>query len=422
MFYIYWYEVQAPYTDDSGHTVYPNAEPHPLYDPEDPELGIKSAKLTMETNRGGSLVFSLPITHPLFDSVRLFVDGICVFFDNPKGGGVKVLRPIWFGRPISLSVTDNGATAEYTCEGALNFLNDDTLRPVGTDEEGDSPDYYANARLYFSDVIQGYSDMAVYNGYHLESWTSPDELEDTGEVTIIRPEWSTRLYVLNDYFLNNYSGYLNLNLYCEGTSVDKVYGYLSYTSAPFDSTKDDLHDYTMDISKNVVDFTMNQSALDVVSSVSADWYKPNGKIGGTIYFDADNSDNISDIDKTVKVIRELTISNCKSAFEASELARNYIEASFNKPMEVSISAIDPVFLPDTSPIPSLPLYEVNQIVRLKLYKNSGVGIKLMINKIEYDLLNPFVASYSLGSPLPSLSAQATQNKISEKIQVRTQIF
>jgi hypothetical protein len=96
-----------------------NADDYILYDPRVEDLTILSASLPQEANKSSVLTFSMPKSHPLYNSLTKLKTSIEVFKDN---------KSVFYGRILDIDTAFNG-TKTITCEDALSFLNDSVVRP-----------------------------------------------------------------------------------------------------------------------------------------------------------------------------------------------------------------------------------------------------------------------------------------------------
>ena len=85
----------------------------------DKSIHVISPKLQIADSVAGSFTFTLPTSNRAYDIIELFTSTIIIEKDNDK---------IWIGRPISKKF-DFYNQIQYTCEGALAFLNDSIQEP-----------------------------------------------------------------------------------------------------------------------------------------------------------------------------------------------------------------------------------------------------------------------------------------------------
>lgn len=85
------------------------------------ELAIINPQINQEMNKAGTFVFTLPPTHPGYDTIQKRLSIIDVYRDDDS-------EPIFEGVCVETTV-DFFKQKKFTCEGELTFLNDSNLRP-----------------------------------------------------------------------------------------------------------------------------------------------------------------------------------------------------------------------------------------------------------------------------------------------------
>lgn len=85
------------------------------------ELAIINPEINQEVNKAGTFTFTLPPTHPYYDTIKKRTSLIDVYRDDDT-------EPLFEGVCID-STIDFYKQKKLTCEGELTFLNDSRLRP-----------------------------------------------------------------------------------------------------------------------------------------------------------------------------------------------------------------------------------------------------------------------------------------------------
>lgn len=85
------------------------------------ELAIINPQINQEMNKAGTFVFTLPPTHPGYDTIQKRLSLIDVYRDDDT-------EPLFEGVCVETTV-DFYKQKKFTCEGELTFLNDSNLRP-----------------------------------------------------------------------------------------------------------------------------------------------------------------------------------------------------------------------------------------------------------------------------------------------------
>lgn len=102
---------------------YTDGKEYPLLDERDEEYSLTSAKLTRELNKTGSLVFAIPEEHPHYGAIKKLESTIKVF-KVKKDGDPKWL---YSGRSLT-DEADFYNTGTIQCEGILSYLLDSLVR------------------------------------------------------------------------------------------------------------------------------------------------------------------------------------------------------------------------------------------------------------------------------------------------------
>lgn len=96
-------------------------EPVSIFEPDKKEMALLNATVSLAIREAGSFDFSIPPHHVFADSIK------------PYGSTIEVRengKTIFFGRPLP-PTTDFWGNKTYHCEGALAFLTDVVLPPMG---------------------------------------------------------------------------------------------------------------------------------------------------------------------------------------------------------------------------------------------------------------------------------------------------
>ena len=117
---------------------------------------LLSPELETEVNAAGSLKFTLPPTHPLYDSIQPLTSTVEVYEDEDI---------IWFGRPVDYD-TDYLKQRVWYCEGALSWLID------------------SNQLLHEYDTISLHTFFETVISNHNSQMTSDDRKFVVGRITV----------------------------------------------------------------------------------------------------------------------------------------------------------------------------------------------------------------------------------------------
>lgn len=370
-----------------------------LHDPAGGDACATRAELTLEANKAPKLVVDVPPTSPLHGTflqmsptheVRAYVDGSEAFR----------------GRITSVETTDEVGTEELTCEGQLAYLNDTRLPSYGTWDDGSGWEVApANARellLWYVSVHDRQCEGAQYvePGY-IGLDTTPISRSSTQHPTV-GAEVKDKL-------------------------LSQGYGYATCTTGPGDSRQlnvypDGLGDAGQELrfGVNLLDYSSKADGSDVVTAI-----RPKGRRtvvtrdsrgkesskdedfdlsgmdegawgtschvrGGVVYSDAGVAAHGVIMDE--RSYDGPTTQAGLAQAAAADLAKAAVVVDSVEVSAVDLSRIDPSARP-------LRLLEWARVVSEPL----GVDQRMMVVKVEADLLDPSATRYTLGSTRPSLT-------------------
>lgn len=168
-----------------------------IYGLED-DTKLISPKVTIEVNRAGSLTFTLPPTHFMYDKVKILQSDVEVYEDNEL---------IWFGRVLSEEMAFN-KTKTITCEGAMAFFND-SIQPVMSYENVTRKEFLTG--LIYQHNLQ----VTVNRTFHVGKVDLSDDVkiyEDT--------EYEKTIDVINQKCLDTEGGYFFFRKEPDGIYID----------------------------------------------------------------------------------------------------------------------------------------------------------------------------------------------------------
>lgn len=102
---------------------YTDGKEYPLLDERDEDYSLAEARLVRELNKTGSLTMTIPECHPNYSAIKKLVSTIKVFRVQPDGS----LKWLYSGRSLT-DETDFYNTGTVECEGILAFLLDSIVR------------------------------------------------------------------------------------------------------------------------------------------------------------------------------------------------------------------------------------------------------------------------------------------------------
>lgn len=376
-----------------------------IYYPEDSKYTATNMSLILEFNKAGSLTFSLPITNPFSKTLKILKSTLSVFYIPNKN--VANEYEIWRGRIISID-RDLFNNKSYTCEGALNFLNDITLIPllsseIVEDEDGnqtveitEDSEYYNSVESYLSMLIDTYNSRVKDPRRQIASVST--EFEKTYGVDIMRSDYNTILYEINDQLISGneyeFGGFLEMS-YLKNGDME-----LDYHLEVTDLT-DGSENYKIEFGSNLLDFTETIDGADVFTVIR--------------YTDKNHEEDVPNpcrrrIENTLGVamfgVIERAISIDTGGYttfdKMDDLAEKYLNEHVKETFSIEISAIDLGILKGLNST----YLNVGTIIEI-VAPEYDFDEKMTCLKISYDLSNIANTRYTFGSIPPTLTGQTT---------------
>lgn len=386
-----------------------------IYYPEDEIYTATNIKLELEMGKAGSLTFTLPATNPYTSVLKNLKSTISVMYLpalNPSGAS-----ELWRGRIISIE-RDLFNNRVYTCEGALNFLNDVVLPPdiranfIDTDqgeevEIEELEETWPSKTAYIEHIINLYNSK-MYDNYYRKIHSVSTEFEnDTKKITITRGDFNSVLYEINRLFISGEEfkngGYLEIDF------VNNIHMQLTYHLSNPDMTGD--YDSRIEFGENLLDFTETIDSTDVFSAIrytfterTEDRPFPAQRIIEDAYAEA----LYGHIERAV----EIDSWKYLDAYAQDYLTRHTVEN-----VNLQISALDFGILTGKDE-PYLKIGWIIDIVA-PLY---NLDEKMACVKISYDLNNMANTMYTFGKPNPQLSDFTYDTKLNTNVKEITNLF
>lgn len=200
-----------------------------LYDPRDERLRITNPTLTLEDNKAGTLVFTVHVTHPYYDYIHKLRSDIKVYRDDTL---------VWKGRVLT-DEKDFYNSRTITCEGALAYLLDSTIRPF---------EYQGPLSGFFTKIIEEHN-----------AQVNPSQRFIIGDVTVVDT---------NDYINRSSVNHMHALDALDSRLLKTNGGHLRVR---YDADEKPILDYLADFtdtSTQTIEFSQNLTGLDQM--VSAD--------------------------------------------------------------------------------------------------------------------------------------------------------
>lgn len=343
-------------------TIY--ADDEVLHDPRLASIdrAVVSPKLTLELNKSGSLTFTLPPSHALYNSlhklktiVRVYRDGTMIF----KGRIINDDRDFYKRKNVY-------------CEGALSFFIDSQMRPYNLTQ--------APSAFLSSLVTNHNSCVDASKRFTVGRVT----VAGTGAIKRTSLEYRTTLDILTTDLTGTYGGYLNVREE-NGTT------YIDYLSA-----NDSVCSQVVEFGKNLMDLTETITAQDVFTvliPLGAQTKDSNGKITGRVTISSVNNghdylENQNAISLFGRIEKVQTWDKITTPAALLTNAQKVMAKSIGTGVQLNVKAVDLKLINS-----SYMAFDLGQLVRVKS-KPHGIDTVFQITKIDYDCVNPDQTEYT----------------------------
>lgn len=197
-------------------------------------LKLQSANISLEVNTSGTLVMTMPFSHPYINSIEEMKSILTLYKKN---------KIIWRGRVLSES-KDFLNSRQFICEGELSFFNDSIVRPY---------EHTGSVKDYFTYLVNEHN----------------KQVDDTkkfvvGNITVVDQ---------NDVIVRGNAQYPTTLEEIKEKLVNMLGGYIFFRTADGVRYVDYLIDFTMKtnqkikIRKNLIDFKKINSFESAVSGI-----------------------------------------------------------------------------------------------------------------------------------------------------------
>ena len=335
--------------------------------------------VTLEENKAGSFVFTMPVDSPKYGQINLYKSRIKVLNGDSE---IFIGRPVWIEK-------DFYGQEKVTCEGQLAYLLDSIQRPA---------EYHCSIREFLTAILESHN-----------AQVDEDTQIQLGAVTVTDPNdtiyrytnWEDSLTVINDKLISSLGGRIEI-VGQHGSNIR----YLEY-----------LKDYngtslqTIEFGENLLDFAQNITAEDITtcviplgarqeeSSIEAlDEYLTISSVndGKDYVMSQDAVNNYGKIYKTVKFDDVTLPENLKKRGE------EYLQSSQFANMTLTVTAID-LSIIDDDKFGTIRLGEQVRVIS----KPHGLNRLFPVTKRTYDLNNPENDKITLGYTDKSFVQQMT---------------
>ena len=328
------------------------------------ELTIYDTEFEQEINKAGSLKFTMPPEHLLYNDLKKLSTTISL---HDTDGNV-----VWTGRILNDSRNFYNQKEVY-CEGAFGFLNDSMQEPVDEDNA-----YDLTIPEYFSELIETHNQqVGGMRGFTVGECTID------GNITVERSGYDNTISII-EQLLEDYGGFIKITYDSDGAAtIHYVEDYQELSTQP------------IKFGVNLLDFTNELDASEICTVLYA-----TGQAGEdsedvfTVYTDEESASiygNIARHEDFGEVADEADlVVKCQEYFASGKgRLSDTIEL---KAADLSLidGGVDQIHLGDIVHITSKP-HDMNAVYRC--------------TKLSFALENPADAEYTFGEMVKGLSDQ-----------------
>lgn len=366
-----------------------------IYQPGNENLTLLQPKLTVEMGKSGSLEFSVPPTHRLYDRFQQLKTVLTVYSDEDE---------IFRGRVFSNKRNFSNIRDIYG-EGNLSYLVDSV-------QKGEK--YKGKTHALFKKIIEAHNNMIQ----------DQEKKFTVGEITVEDRDivlagqsddiqnLETNKFDYKQIALNSIADeWKNTYDYIESCLIEYCGGYLrtrrdeSSGITYIDWLKDyyALSTQTIEIGKNILDLTEEISAEDVFTVLI-----PLGDENLTIKnvnngsIELVNEEMVAKYGRIVKTNVFDSVNNPKTLLENG---KRYLTNESKMLTTITVNAVDLHFV-----TPSVRSIFVGDKVRVISPQHKIDNSDLICTKIEYDLANPANTTYTFGNPKQSMTERYRKDK------------
>lgn len=404
---------------------------------ETPDVGIYSAKLTLEANNTNSLEINVAKTSNAFSNLKMLQSIIQVYQDDETD-------PIFEGRPISKKVDYQG-NADYKFEGALGYLYDSIQPPV--DYTGLTPETILKALIKeHNSQVEPYKqftvgDVTIIDNTESDTYTGVGRLHDddadkdpayiyqydsnkTGiNQSDLTTGYESTFDAINNLLINNLHGNLVVRFQNGIKYLDYLEKYL-----PSEGQVILFGSNLLDFSSTLDYSSICTGVLPLGYSRGSDDYEPgdpnNPDDPSNIYQKEDDPlqtvkskltiESVNNGSKILwdqnmvntygRIVKAVEWSNCKDANKLLDKAKAYLYKKQYDNLALECKIIDLHFVnTDSKPLHHMHMVEV-------MSEPHSLDRMMPINKMDLDLMNPANDTISLGQTYNSITGELANTK------------
>lgn len=291
-----------------------------LYDAENPDdYTLTEPLATLEMGQPGSLQFTLLSTHPSYDDIQAMESYVSAFREGTE---------IFYGRVIDVNVNEITEEKEIQCAGALEFLEDGELAPMGSAEEPT----VMTGDAFFRECIRQYNaDIGDDARRALTVGTVRHSKSNVQKEFRISSYTKTK-QALETHLIGEFGGYLRVRKSGNGHVVDWIEDYQVLDDSP------------IQLAENVVSQENAISGQDFFT-----FFRPVGK-DGLLLSGGGIPLSQALINKYGKIVKSVTFSSCETEEQLSEEAHRYLgQIGQGLGKSANINVVDMHFLDNATP-------------------------------------------------------------------------
>lgn len=348
----------------------------------DQGYAVKEPVLTLEINKAGTLVFTMPPNNKMFDRIDL-LKGLILLYKNDE--------VVWHGHPVSVEDTFFN-WKKVTCNGALDFLHDTLWRPramTGVDVPA-----YTIAEF----LVARHNSVKTNEPSKLINLSQDPNHPWTGTIETRNPywvDWENNLSMFQS-LLNDFGGYVRCDY--NGVGTDMIISDISGETI----------DQTIEFGKNLLDLNRYIDVSSIYTAVI-----PLGRRYPTTERYATRAErpvitNDPAIEQYGYVERTFILEEYTNLVNIDAPAREFLQQGIIGAMTLDIKAIDLSVLNL-----NLDEFKAGVYVPIKSFVH-GLDTTILCYSSKHHLDDPKSNEYSFGSPDKKYTDQVFERFVETK--------
>lgn len=350
------------------------ADGQPLFVPGTSSYTAYDIKLTRKLNRSGSMDFTLPPGHHLYDSLIPLKSEVVVYRDS------KVL---WSGRIINVT-RDFFRCKTFSCEGELSYLNDTSYAPNS---------FSGSITTYLTKLLANHNAQMYTNGNKMYQLGKVDV---EGTVIYEQADPETTWELINENLIDTFGGYLAIR------NEDGV-KYLDYLTS-----SGNVCGQVIECGRNLIDLEEYTDASELFTVLVPMAKDEDGNYFGIgtdgAYYDSGDGveyyvKNDAAVEYYGRIVKVEVFDDIKSVDELRAAAEARLAEAVKLAVTITADAVDLVNCGiDTDRI------TLGSLVRIISAKH-GLDAYFVCSEITESIGEPERTQYTLGTSLTSMTAR-----------------